>query len=480
METDTVFQSPINTNTPVQNQIPTPSAQSETIANQISPSSVPPPSPFSSFPLWTIIKIVIGLFVVGIVLFIIFRFIIPAFSKPSQEEVTLTYWGLWEDKAVFEKVLADFEKENPKIKVDYIQQDKKQYREKLLTRIQNGTGPDVFRFHNTWVSQLSRVLSPLSVDVISPDQFRKVYYPVMQKDLIKNGGIYGIPLEIDTLSLYVNTDIFKNAGAKVPTDWNDFVNISRGLTVKDKDTDNIKTSGAALGTFDNITHAPDIISMLFLQSGVNLVNPLETTKNTAGVFNFYTQFATSQDNVWDSSLDPSVIAFSKGNLAMYFGYSWDIFTIKSLNKDLNFEVYPVPYLPPNRGMTVASYWAEGVSVKSKHQKESMKLMQFLSRKETEEKLFAEQSKTRMFGEPYARKDLKDLLKDNKLLYPFVEQAENAGSSFFISDTYDNGINDRANVYLGNAIRSMLGNTSAETAIKDMSAGIYQIVKDYGL
>ena len=46
----------------------------------------------------------------------------------------------------------------------------------------------------------------------------KNYYPVANTDLIKNGAIYGIPLEVDTLELYVNTDLFKSAGLTVPAD----------------------------------------------------------------------------------------------------------------------------------------------------------------------------------------------------------------------------------------------------------------------
>ena len=74
----------------------------------------------------------------------------------------------------------------------------------------------------------------------------------------------------------------------------------------------------------------------------------------ANALNFYTSFATDQNNVWDNTLDPSILAFSKGNLAMYFGYSWDYFTIKQDNPNLNFQMVPVPQLP-NQNVNMASY-----------------------------------------------------------------------------------------------------------------------------
>lgn len=475
MDENTVFQ---GSPTPAVPEVPAPGAP---------PPQSPPPTPaipdesskesfFSLISFKTVVKVILG--IVAIILFIFFvkQIVIPHLPQSKNEKVTLTYWGLWEDENVMRSVLSDFERQNPNIKVNYIKQDKKQYRERLLARIQNNLGPDVFRFHNTWLPMLSGTLLPLPEDVIKKEDFKKWFYPTTQNDLVKNGAIYGIPLEIDTLSLFVNNDLFQNAQASVPQTWEDFIVVSRRLTVKDENGQ-IKTAGAALGTFDNITHSPDIISLLFVQNGAKLKS-LSETSGASDALNFYTAFAIGDGSVWDKNQDMSILTFAKGNLAMYFGYSWDVFTIKAVNPNLSFDIYPVPRLQ-NRNATIASYWAEGVSVRSKYQKEAFVLMQFLARKETEQKLFSQQAKTRFFGEPYARSDLAETLKDNKLVYPFVRQGNDAVSSFFASDTFDNGLNSQMNTYLGNAVNSILGNTSAQSAVDTLSAGVSQVFKQYG-
>lgn len=430
----------------------------------------------SMFPLGAFVKGLVGVFIIIIIIFFVIKVLFPLFSQQKKETVTLTYWGLWEDKRVMQSIITDFEKENPHIKVNYIKQDPKQYRERLITRIRNGSGPDIFRFHNTWVPQLSNMLLPLSSEVIKKEDFQKLFYPVASTDLIKNGAIYGIPFGIDTLSLFVNTEIFQAAGVAFPTTWDDFAKASRTLTVKDENG-KIKTAGAAMGTFDNITHASDIISLLFTQNGVDINNFYETSQNAIDALDFYTSFAKGEGNVWDETLDSSLLAFTSGNLAMYFGYSWDVFTIKTMNPSLSFQIVSAPYLP-ERAFTIASYWVEGLSAKSKYQKEALLFLKFLSRKETEQKLFTEISKTRIFGEPYARVDLADTLKDNPMLYPFVSQAKDAVSSYFVSDTYDNGMNSQLNAYLGNAVRSILNNTSPQTAVETLSQGVSQVLKQY--
>lgn len=445
---------------------------------QVAPVTPSPPMPPPGPPPWLkIVKIAGGIIGVILLLLFFFRLVLPFFSKPKEKNVVLTYWGLWEDAGIMNQVLANFQQENPRIKVNYQKQDIKDYRDRVMTRIQNGTGPDIFMYHNTWLPLFARMLTPLSSDVLTASEFKKAYYPVIQKDVVRNGAIFGLPLSIDTLSLFINTQALQAGGQQVPKDWNEFIKVSNALTVKEQDG-KIKTAGAALGSYDNITHAPDIISLIMLQNGTDLYNLTNTSKAASEALDFYTSFVKSGSNVWDETLDPSIIAFAKGNLVMYFGYSWDIFTIQALNPKLVFSTNPVPNLP-GKNLTIASYWVNGVSASGKNQKEALLLMRYLARKDVQQKFYTETAKTRLFGEPYARMDLGQLLKDNKLVFPFVSQAQFAESSFFASDTYDNALNGVLNVYLGNAVRSMLGNTSSETAVKTLSQGVEQVLKRYG-
>jgi multiple sugar transport system substrate-binding protein len=449
--------------------------QPQTTPNPV-PSQAPeslPTSPPASRVL-KILKILLGAVVIVILGFVVFNFVVPLFFKGS-EEVKLIYWGLWEDEPQFASIIKDFERENPGIKIEYSKQDIKQYRERLMTRSINGNGPDIFRFHNSWYPMISSILLPFPSSVISKEDFDKNYYPVAKNDLIKNGGIIGIPLQVDTLNLYINKDLFESTGLDVPKTWIDFGNYARRLSVKDE-TGQILTSGAAMGTFSNITHAPDIISMLFAQNGVDLNDISLNINSVSDTLDFYTSFATSSSNVWNESLDESIQMFASGSLAMYFGYSWDFFTIKAMNPDISFEIHPVPSLP-EREITVASYWAEGASSKSIHQKEALLFMKYLAQKEVSQKFFTEVSKTRNFGEPYARVDLADSLKESSM-YPFVTSAVNARSSYFADSTFDNGLNSQMNQYLENAVNSILEGNSAQSAAETLSQGFNQVLNQY--
>jgi multiple sugar transport system substrate-binding protein len=326
---------------------------------------------------------------------------------------------------------------------------------------------------------MKNVLAPLSSEAITPDEFKKAYFPVVQKDLIADGAIYGLPQGIDTISLFINKEIFDAAGLNVPDNWDDFIVAAKELTVKEA-SGKIKTAGASLGTFDNINHSSDIIALMMVQNNVDFDTFSTMKQNIMGALAFYTSFATDlQNNVWDNTVNPSLYAFSNGEVAMYFGYSWDVFQIIANNPDLKFEVAPVPNLPGDK-VTVASYWVNGVSIKSKYQKEAMLFMNYLAQKDVMQKLYTEQSKTRLFGTPYARVDLAKTLESNPMVAPFVQQAAFAKSSFFASDTHDTEYIERLNTYLGNAIRGMGARDSGETAADTLIQGVLQIRSQYGL
>lgn len=449
-------------------------------ANHPSPTPVAPPphnDSDESHSIGALLMIGGGLLVALIVAIFLIVFIVSRFTGGGNKTVTLEYWGLWEDSNVMQSVISDFERENPTIKVDYVKQDPKEYTDRLLNRIQNGTGPDIFRFHNTWMPMLVSVLSPLPQTTMTAQEFANTYYSVAQQDLVHNGAIYGVPLEIDTLALFTNDQLLKKENVSIPEKWDDFITDARALTVKDP-KGQIKVGGAAMGTYDNVTHAPDIISLLLAQNGANPEDLSSTSKNATDALAFYTNFVKEDGNVWDDTLDPSFIAFAKGDLGMYFGFSWDVLNLKLYNPSLQFTVSPVPHLP-GRNITIASYWVEGVSAKSQHQKEAMLFMKFLAQKDTQQKLYTEEAKTRLFGEPFSRKDLANTVKDNQLLWPFINQANQAVSSIFASSTQNTGFSEQLNQYLQRTIGDVLQDTSPDTAVTTLAQGVSQVLSQYG-
>lgn len=451
---------------------PDPPAISTSQANQPSSSDMNPSQPHS--PVIKIFLFVFILAVLGGLGFAFWKFVLPGLSFGTKPATTLTYWGLWEDESVLKPFIAEYEKIHKEIKIDYKKQSPTEYRERLQAAISQGKGPDIFRFHNTWVPMLKNELSPVPATVFSQGDFQKTFYPVALKDLKREGELYGIPLEIDGLALLYNVDIFKAAGVSPPTTWNELRRDASILTVKDSQK-RIQTAGIALGTTNNVDSWSDILGLMFLENGADLKSP--QGKAAEEVLLYYTSYSQGDNKTWDETLPPSSLAFAQNKVAMIFAPSWQILNIKTKNPQLDFNVLPVPQLS-GVNTTWASYWVEGVSVKSTHQAEAWEFLKYLSQKETLTKLYTETSKARFFGEPYSRQDLGVSLKDDPYLGPYIQQAATAQSFYLASNTFDNGINDKMIKYLENAVNSVNQGVSPRSALEPVNKGFKQVLSTY--
>jgi ABC-type glycerol-3-phosphate transport system substrate-binding protein len=72
--------------------------------------------------------------------------------------------------------------------------------------------------------------------------------------------------------------------------------------------------------------------------------------------------------------------FISGNLAIMFGYAYDLPTIKAQAPKLNFSIAPLPQIEgnPPTNINFANYWVEVVSKKSKQQNEAWDFVQFIT------------------------------------------------------------------------------------------------------
>jgi multiple sugar transport system substrate-binding protein len=395
----------------------------------------------------------------------------------TNKDVTIQYWGLWENDPTIKAIIADFETQHPHTKVEYVKQNHREYRERVQFAIDEGTGPDVFRFHATWVPMLKNEIQPIPADVMSPSEFTSKYYKVASQDLLAGSTLWGIPLEIDGLGLYINDDLFTAAGVTPPTTYEDLLALVPKLTVKNGN--DIVTSAIALGTNNNVENFSDILALMILQNGGKLTDP--TGKEAEEAFLFYRKFATPSDPMytWNGLLDNSISAFANGKVAMILAPSWRAFDIKQIKPDLHFHIEPVPQLPGNT-VTWASYWVEGVSSKSKHQQQAMEFLKFLTSKETAVKLYTEASHERLFGEPYALTELGQTLSSDQFAGAYVKQAEYAHSFPLASNTHDKGINDQMIKYMEDAIGNADQNIAPSQALDTMSKGFQQVLSKYGL
>ncbi len=408
--------------------------------------------------------------------------LIGSLFGPSQSDIEFTYWGLWEDSDVMDPLIASFvesyESANPgyNVTINYEKRSfgsLEQYKETLLTRLEQDTGPDIFRFHNSWVSDFSGEISPLPSTVLSEEDYTLRFYTPALSSAKIGTDIFAIPLEYDGLLLFYNKDLFEGVSvAETILTWEDFRREAVKRTTwegNDAKKGKITQAGAAFGTADNISHSADVLSLLFAQSGVDLTKL--GTQAAADALTFYTNFST-KDRVWDETLPFSINAFANGQAAMIIAPSWRALDIVNLNPQLDFAAVSVPQIPGavEGGVHWATFWMEGVSADSENTEVAWQFLEFLTQDQQQQAFYNAASQTRLFGEPYAVRSLADDLSDHEILAPLFTTAANATFGKAI-DFSGNGPHAAA---LKQAVGDVLGGDNSTDALETAQSTINQL------
>ncbi|NIT03698.1 extracellular solute-binding protein [Candidatus Saccharibacteria bacterium] len=434
------------------------------------------------------------LIIVGIVVllgFLAFTFLSLDLSKipiigslfGGKRTVELTYWGLWEEADVIQPLISSFEQayesENPNVDVSVVYEKRsfgslEQYKETLLTRLAQGTGPDIFRIHNSWVADFSSNLSSLPVDVLTEEEYVLRFYPVALSSAKAGADIYAIPLEYDGLVLFYNKKFFEGVDVSLTIKtWEDFRREAVRLTTwegNDSERGKILFSGAAFGTGDNVSHSADILSLLFAQSGVNPLTELGT-QAASDALTFYTNFST-EDRVWDATLPFSVNAFANEQVAMIVAPSWRALDVVNLNPQIELAAVAVPQLPGARegGVHWGTFWMEGVSRASEGTDVAWAFLKFLTEEEQQRTFYSTASQSRLFGEPYALRSLASAVEEHDVLGSLLGSAANAVSGKIV----DFSGNDSYADALKQAVRDVLAGKTATEALGTAQATINQL------
>jgi multiple sugar transport system substrate-binding protein len=428
-------------------------------------------------------KIIKILSITATALFLILILLLVLLNNRSntQKEITLVYWGFWEETDVMHPLLEKYENENPGVQVLYSRQTEKNYESRTYTRLgQAITDPeptaDIVMIHNTWLPKYQNYLEPLPQTIMNKEVYTQEFYPTTIDDFTGNdGNIYAIPLQIDGLMILYNKDLLANEGyAEPPQDWDTFMEAAKRLTKYDSDG-KISQSGLAIGTGRNITHASDILVYFMLQNSVELISEDKTSLNLTSSraiasLEVYTSFVKGNNSTWATYLPDDLTSFQNGDLAMMFGTTWRALNILEQAPDINFGLAPLPILPNNEKVYYATYWGNAVSKASRSKEEAWKFINFLSEPEQLRRLYQNSAKTRTFGQPYSRVSMNNELLQSEytnalgIMAPFM-QSWQVGDQEFVDEAITNAITSVAEE--GEAAERVLKST--ETKINERLA-----------
>jgi ABC-type glycerol-3-phosphate transport system substrate-binding protein len=242
------------------------------------------------------------------------------------------------------------------VSVSYVQENPTTFDADFTEALAEGRGPDlvIISQDQTWQERNKLILIPYTN--VSQNDFTTTF--IGEASLFAGStGIYALPLVLDPMVLYTNSDLLNAAAiAEPPKYWDEIYTYANKLTQKDG-AGNITQSTIALGGTTNIPHAKDILSLLMLQAGTAiadiqngvLVSELQNSYNlpespATSALDFYTQFSNPEKPFysWNPALQTAQTNFISGNSAFYLGYASELTELKAKNPNLTIGVSAVP------------------------------------------------------------------------------------------------------------------------------------------
>ncbi|AEC01411.1 extracellular solute-binding protein [Parasphaerochaeta coccoides] len=169
-------------------------------------------------------------------------------GKDKKEDgiITINYWT-HEDPARTQletELIAQFEADNPNIKVVRSTQAAVKQIELVQTAFAANQGPDMFNLpiENQFAYITNGRVAPVDAQAAGYADISEVYAkyaPHVLDAVTVNGKLYGLPLELTNWAIYLNKKVFQSVGLDpekdYPKTWEDMMEISEKIVIRDGD-----------------------------------------------------------------------------------------------------------------------------------------------------------------------------------------------------------------------------------------------------
>jgi multiple sugar transport system substrate-binding protein len=310
-------------------------------------------------------------------------------SNKNDERKTIKFWAMGAEAEYLTKLVPEFEKLNPGIKIKVQQIPWTAAQEKLVTAFASDNTPDACQLGNTWIPQFAALNAIISLDeyIKESDQLsQERYFPGIWETNVIDKKVFGIPWYVDTRVMFYRKDVFEKAGYKnPPKNWNELLDLSKKIK-----SFYPKEEKYAIYLPTN-EFAPFI--MFAMQAGSSILKNNDTRGNFSGkefkeAFKFLTDFHKQNLAPMGISQVTNVYqAFAEEYFSIYISGPWNIPEFKKWMKGNLADKWmtaPMPgYANEYPGVSLAGGSSLVIFKDSKYKKEVWKFFEYLSQPKTQ-------------------------------------------------------------------------------------------------
>lgn len=303
--------------------------------------------------------------------------------------IQFSSWGSQSEVEILKPILAEFERENPDIKVDFVHIPQN-YFQKIHLLFASNMPPDVIFINNLNLPIYANAGMLEDIGQLDSSMaWKNIFYEQALQALSYNGKLYAIPRDVSNLVVFYNKDIFNKYNVDLPNKFwslDDLLILAAKLTI-DTDGDGQTDIWGISFEEDPLFYLPYLMSEgggILSDDGKRII--IDTPQSKKGL-NFYADLRNKYNVAPKKSESASATMaqmFLQGKLALQVSGRW---LVPKYLTDAKFNWGVINFPGGDAGSVVpldASGWA--IAKSSKHKKEAMRLIEFLSSKGSIERL----------------------------------------------------------------------------------------------
>lgn len=211
-------------------------------------------------------------------------------------------------------------------------------------------------------------LAPYGDDVKNTADF----YPALIEAFTLDGHLYGVPKDVSTLALLINTQLWEEAGLgddDIPTDWDQLADVAQKATSADVAGLTMSTEYQRIGAFMAAAGGELVTGDEATADSPENLQALEYIQSLLEAGSL--RFAADLGAGWGGE------AFGNGSAAMVVEGNWIVGALTNDYPDLQYKVVELPAGPAGQG-TLQFTNAWGVAADSANQEAAVDLITFLT------------------------------------------------------------------------------------------------------
>ena len=295
---------------------------------------------------------------------------IPLCPKTSDNEVIFWTLQMGDFSSYMNKVIKEFEAENPEIKIKWIDVPFSEGEKRTLASVLSDNPPDLINLNPDFSALLAQRGALYEIDEKYAAQFNK---PIINS-LKLNGKLYSLPWYATSAVTIYNKKLFKESGVKMPSTYEDLAEIAPL----------IKENTNAFVMLPNITENDTMLRILN-KYGINSAQNINS-KQSEEVFNLFKELYQKNLIPKESITQTHREALEKymAENIVFFQAGANFLTMIKENAPSTYENTDVsPQLTGKLGQYDFSLMNFVIPLKAKHKNEALKFALFLTNSENQ-------------------------------------------------------------------------------------------------